>query len=418
MGIKKGGKVLMVTSGQPSLNPRLVKEADALTDAGYIVTVLYAYWNSWGTQYDQQLLHAKKWRAIRVGGDPEQKPAIYFISRLIHKMAVLLYGKFNSSFFAEWAIARSSYFLMREAKKHEADIYIGHNLGALPATVEAARANKKPCGFDAEDFHRFETSDDINNRDVILKTCIEDRYIPKVNYLSAASPLITEAYDKLYPGKNPVTLLNVFPLDAAVNAPVLNQAAPVRLFWFSQTIGTNRGIETVVKALQQLNSDNFELHMLGFIPAAEKEQFIANLQLYDVKLHFHDPVPPAKLIDFASQFDIGLAMENSTPVNRDICLTNKIFTYMQAGLAIIASNTSAQARLMNAYPLAGKVYQQGNIQMLAGLLNAYHQNRDALLQARMESLRIGRTELNWDIEAPKLLNIIKNTLQNQSQNGN
>lgn len=78
--------IVIITSGQPSLNPRLVKEADALAGDGYNVTVLYAYWNDWGTKHDKQLLSEKKWKAIRTGGDPEQKSLSYFISRLINKL--------------------------------------------------------------------------------------------------------------------------------------------------------------------------------------------------------------------------------------------------------------------------------------------------------------------------------------------
>jgi len=48
----------------------LVKEADALTNAGYQVTVLYAYWNDWGTLYDEELLAGKNWKAIRASGAP------------------------------------------------------------------------------------------------------------------------------------------------------------------------------------------------------------------------------------------------------------------------------------------------------------------------------------------------------------
>lgn len=61
-------KIVLVTSGQPSLNPRLVKEADALVEAGYEVTVIYQYWNEWGTDLDKVLLPQKKWKTIRVGG--------------------------------------------------------------------------------------------------------------------------------------------------------------------------------------------------------------------------------------------------------------------------------------------------------------------------------------------------------------
>src|SRR6202042_3813339 len=103
--------------------------------------------------------------------------------------------------------------LIREARRHKADLYICHNLGALPATVNAAKVNNKPCGFDAEDLHRYEESDNDDDSGVILKTYIESKYIPQVSYLTASSPGINDAYRQLYKDKTPVTLLNVFPVD-------------------------------------------------------------------------------------------------------------------------------------------------------------------------------------------------------------
>src|SRR6202000_2983640 len=103
-----------------------------------------------------QLLDKKAWKSIRVGGDPNQKPIVYFFSRLIYRLAAGITKKIKIGYLKDLAIARSSFFLIREARRHKAAIYIGHNLGALPAAVKAAKANKKACGFDAEDFHSFE----------------------------------------------------------------------------------------------------------------------------------------------------------------------------------------------------------------------------------------------------------------------
>ena len=388
----------------------MVKEADALAAAGYQVTVLYAYWNEWGTRYDEQILPLKQWIAIRVAGDPQKQKLTYFMSRLIHKIAVLAINKLKIKLFADVAIARGSFFLSREAKKHKADIYIGHNLGALPATVKAAKANKKPCGFDAEDFHRFEGSDDITNNDVILKTYIEDKYILQLSYLSASSPLITEAYHRYYPEKQPVTVLNVFPLNKTIRLPLANERDDLKLFWFSQTIGANRGIEDIVNALQLLKGRKIELHLLGYINTEDKTGFINQLGADNINLFFHDPLSPDELVNFASQFDIGLATETGTPYNRDICLTNKIFTYMQAGLAIIASDTAAQVKLLNTYPAAGKIYPKRNSDAIASLISGYDNDRESLYNARISSLLIGRDELNWEKESPKLLNSIKSVI--------
>jgi glycosyltransferase involved in cell wall biosynthesis len=404
-------KIVFISSGQPSLNPRLVKEADVLADAGYDVTVLYAHWNDWGAALDKSLLAAKKWKAICIGGDPHQKSGIYFLSRLIHKFAKIVNKKSGGKSLAELAIARSGYFLIQEAKKHPADLYIGHNLGALAATVKVAKSNKKPCGFDAEDFHRNEVSDDPNDPDVILKTCLEDRYIPQVDYLSASSPSISAAYQQLFPDKNPVTLLNVFPSNPGIKQPEINYTNPVKLFWFSQNIGIKRGLENVIKALQLLKNYPFELHLLGYLSEETKDIFKELMDDQPIHIHYHEPIPADQLTAFSAQFEIGLALEPGFSRNNDWALSNKIFTYLQAGLAIVASDTTAQDELLNQFPTIGKCYQKGNPQSLADVLLYYHQHRDELLETRKAALITAREKLNWENESQKFLNQVKQTLK-------
>jgi glycosyltransferase involved in cell wall biosynthesis len=406
-------KILLISSGQPSLNPRLVKEADALTSAGYNVTVLYAYWNDWGTKFDKELISSKKWKAICVGGDPQEKPLTYFLSRLIHKLAKTINQLSGGKYWGELSIARAAWFLMSEAKKNKADLYIGHNLGALPATVKAAHANKKPCGFDAEDFHRFELSDDKKNRDVILKTSVENRYIPHVAYLTTSSPLIAEAYQRLYPVKRPVAILNVFPGNNNIQQPAIKPDGPLSLFWFSQTIGPQRGIENIINALLLLKNCPFELHLLGYASEEIKTIILEKLNnSQSITLHFHEPVPPDEIIVFASQFNLGLASESNFPLNRDICLTNKIFTYIQAGLGVLASDTKAQHKLLDKYPEIGKVYQNSDPQSLADTLLYYHQHREKLFELQITALSVAREKLNWETESQFFLTVIKGTLTN------
>jgi glycosyltransferase involved in cell wall biosynthesis len=397
-------KIVLVTSGQPTLNPRLLKEADALADAGYEVTVLYSYWNAWGAAFDSQLLPTKKWKAICAGGNPEQDKLTYFLSRLFYKIA----NKIKSKSLIEFAVARPAYYLIREAKKHQADLYIGHNLGALPAVVIAAKANNKPCGFDAEDFHRNETSDDANNADVLLKSQIEDKYLPQLNYFSTSSPQIADAYKTLYPALNPIVLLNVFRSDDRVkNRQVAG--GPIKLFWFSQTIGANRGLQDVVGALRLLDKAHFELHILGSTQHSDPA-FIDELTNSGISLTFQKPVHPDELTAFAAQFDIGLALEPGFAMNNNLALSNKIFTYMQAGLAIIASNTAAQQDLLKTNPSIGYAYPKGNITALAAILSSYHTNRSQLTYNQNEALRLAHEQYNWEMESQKFLDLVRQTL--------
>ncbi|MGN6641151.1 MAG: hypothetical protein ACTHJ8_19725 [Mucilaginibacter sp.] len=399
-------KVVLISSGQPSLNPRLVKEADALVEAGYDVTVLYAYWNDWGTQFDKELIPTKKWKAVCVGGDPENNKATYFFSRVIHKIARIINKAFDGKRLAEPTLARPAYSLVREAKKHEADIYISHNLGALPATVKTAKLHKKPCGFDAEDLHRFEMSNDKNDPDVKLKSFLEDKYIPQTDYLTASSDQIAAAYKQLFTDKGPVTIRNVFPKETAIRPHVINENHPVKLLWLSQTIGPKRGLQDALKALDILKSYPFELHLLGY----STEPIRTEMSASRLNIHFHQPIPSTELALFSSQFDIGLALEPGFSTNNDLALSNKIFTYLQAGLGIIVSDTTAQKAFLAQYPQTGKLYPKGNAQALADILLNYYLHRDQLLEAKNASLKLARQELNWETEQQKFLKVVADTL--------
>jgi glycosyltransferase involved in cell wall biosynthesis len=125
---------------------------------------------------------------------------------------------------------------------------------------------------------------------------------------------------------------------------------------------------------------------------------------------FHEPVSPDEVILFANNFDIGLAMEESVPFNRDICLTNKIFTYMQAGLAVLASDTTAQAELIAGYPDAGEIYKKGDLNSFAKAITRYMDNPDDLYNAKKSSFRIGHEELNWENESAKFIQLVNQTL--------
>jgi len=388
-------KIVLITSGQPSVNPRLVKEADTLAAAGYDVMVIYAYWNAWATFYDRELLQHKRWRAICAGGDPEQQPLIYALSRLFFRLLRSLHIK------NDWATARSSWFLAKTALKYPAGLYIAHNLGALPAAVKAARRYRAKVGFDAEDFHRQESGDDPTAYSFNLAQQTEDRYVPQLDYLTASSPLIAQTYHRLY--KRPVTtILNVFP-GWHCPEPGQNNAAPLKLFWFSQTIGPERGLETAIEAVALL-ATGAELHLLGEASPGYREELQskwASKGLAPAALQFYGPVAPDELFTLAAGFDIGLAAEVPVCLNRKLALTNKIFTYMQCGLAVAASNTPAQQQLMEQFPLAGMVY--ADAAELATGLRRYDDNRDELLAARQQSRRAALEQMNWENESKKFL---------------
>ncbi|WP_316782801.1 glycosyltransferase [Pedobacter frigiditerrae] len=408
-------KIVIVTSGQPSLNPRLVKEADALSDQGFIVTVIYQYWNDWGTVIDLKLLKSKKWTAVHTGGNPDNKKFQYLISRIKHRIGNLLARYIGMKYgIAEFAIKRNVNGLLDKAKSIKADLYIAHNLGALPVAVLASKKHYSKCGFDAEDFHRQEQTDNENSLAFRLAQFIEDKYLPSVDYLTVASPLIGKEYKKFYPKLNPIIINNVFPAFCIQEKKLRAEGEKLKLFWFSQTIGKERGIEDVIKAVALLKRKHISLTLLGNIDEANKTYFLSladDFRLEQEQLKFISPISPDKIFELANKHDIGLAIESGFCLNNDIALSNKIFTYLTSGLAVIASETSAQKEFLNKYTTIGFSYSIGNVEALATLINNFDINRELLQQTKFASYSLARESMNWELESKKFISLIEKTLK-------
>ncbi|RYE20799.1 MAG: hypothetical protein EOP42_26890 [Sphingobacteriaceae bacterium] len=186
----------------------------------------------------------------------------------------------------------------------------------------------------------------------------------------------------------------------------------VKLIWFSQYIGFGRGLEYVFTALNEIQNFDFELHIIGFL-SPEVSDFIQK-KIFGTnifsKIKIHSPLPPDQLISFINQFDIGLAIETGQPLNRDICLSNKIFSYIQAGLAVLATNTTAQKQLLSTYPTIGKLYDKNSTAALTNCIKRFYTDPKLLLSCKKSAFSIGQTTLNWETESIKFLSLIAETL--------
>ncbi|WP_133555112.1 glycosyltransferase family protein [Pedobacter duraquae] len=402
-------RIVLITSGQPSTNPRIVKEADSLSEAGFQVTLIYAYWTAWATYHDEMLLKNKSWKAIRVGGDPLHQKWTYLFSRLFFRIS-RLYASFLPTKYAQ---ARSTAFLIKEAKALKADLYIAHNLGALPAAFEAAKKHNSLFGFDAEDFHRQETNTTVLSREYLTKKQLEDKYLPKTAQLTTSSPQIAALYKTLYPQLHPVTLLNTFQRSLIPAEPRDTADLPVKLFWFSQTIGSNRGLENIIQSLGLLPKDSFELHLMGKVnpeyqASLYKQADDANIPYTKIKIH--DVVAPEDIFRIAQQFDIGIASEPGFSVNNENALSNKFFTYLQCGLVMIASDTVAQKSFFEQHTTIGKLYQKDNSLHLSEVIQSYIADLEALNNTKKNNYMLGQELVNWETEHKKFITCIRQTL--------
>jgi glycosyltransferase involved in cell wall biosynthesis len=407
-------RICLVTTSQPSANPRLVKEADALVAAGHDVHVVGAHWVDWATDADTALITSRGWSFSFVDWRKQSRPAIWWWSRLRqHAARRLCHVVGPLRHVAESALTRVAPELAREVQRHPADLYIAHNLGALPIAIDAARRIGARVGFDAEDFHSGQLSPSRERSLHSVTEAIERRALPECDYVTAAAPLIADAYAALCNITTPTVVLNVFSRRQRPQAPATARDRRIRLYWFSQTIGPDRGLEDAVAGLGLLRDSRVELHLRGrWQDGYERRlrQLAAAAGATSDQIVSHPPASPDAMVALAADMDIGLALEPPVSRNNDILWSNKAFTYLLSGTPVVLSRTTGQSALAQLFGDAAVTYAPGDAAELAVALERWTNNPSALSDARSLAWRLGDERYNWEVEAPRFLSIVSEVL--------
>lgn len=397
-------RVCLVTPGHLSTNPRLVKEADALVTEGYEVTIVAARFISWADEADKEFAD-RVWQVEKVPFGPLAGRRQHLWQSLGRRASLLIFRLTGA--LAAQAFHPVVPALTRAVCAVKADLYIAHNLAALPAACAAARRYGARLGFDAEDFHRGELTE-APEQDLALRLTqtIEDTYLPGCDYVTAASPGIARAYAAACGIDEPTVVLNVFPKSDAPTALALKETTAPSLYWFSQTVGPNRGLETVIEAMG-LSKSRPMLFLRGS-PAMGYVETLSDLArrhgVIDC-LHLLPTAPPGAMVRLASQYDLGIASEPGHTVNNRIALSNKLFTFLLAGVPVLASSTPAQVEIAAEMSGAVLLYPQNDAQALARHIDDLCQSLERLAHARKAAWQLGQTRFNWNVESAKFLSV-------------
>lgn len=401
-------RLCLVTPSHVASNPRLVKEADALQAAGYAVHVVAHRYFSTLDQDDAAIYAGAKWTHSVVDSTTGLTSYSSKFRRRLLRIALRRGLPLNPRR-AGNAHHHAIEALATVAMRTGAQLYIGHCLAGLAAAAIAARRTGALYGFDAEDFHRAETDFvEQDPQEQAIVTALEEAYLPGCRHFTAASPLIGQAYAGSCGITLPNTVLNVFPLSESPPAPVRRPRPttehPARIYWFSQTIGPGRGLEEILPVLAAMRTP-VELHLRGFIsPEYRKLLNQAASQAGLVRPPvYHDFAPMSAMVRLAADYDLGLSLEASRPKNRDLCLTNKIFTYVLAGLPQLVSPTSAHHALAADLGPAAIVADLQNPDVLAARLDAWFADCASVEAARSHAWHLGQTRYNWEYEQKALI---------------
>ncbi len=406
-------KILFVTNVNLASNPRCLKEVRAVLEAGYEATVLKFVIDNWSAEYEaiiEKELPQVEWITINVGRKPFMPWFLSALASYIAKLELNLFG--DNPKLISYFLDKRSFLINKKLNTINKDyhIVIAHNPGAFWASSRFAAKHNIPLGIDVEDYHPGEYKDAKRSG---YMTKMMNKVLFGASYITAASPLILQyATRGISNTKAKQQLINnVFSLkhQPAFNDLPINSGVPLKLFWFSQFLGTDRGLQDVISAMNLIDDFSVQLTLMGNSSESLKTELLSILTNNKHSIVFKNARPEKELITESANHHIGLALENGANLNRDLCLTNKLFTYLLAGNAIVASDTNAQKLFMDENPQVGDMYNAGDSDMLAGVLKGLY-NNEALLAKRKVSYQLAKDKYNWGKEKQTFLQLVKETI--------
>jgi glycosyltransferase involved in cell wall biosynthesis len=396
--------ICIITQSHLCRNPRVLKEAIALAGAGYVVKIITAIISS--ELYQQDLLLIKNHPNIQfsVVSDLSKSSLHSFADRLLNRFGRLLISKFKIENSLALGYGTNRYYHKAVAAK--ANLYICHQEFATVLGTKLLKAGKK-VAFDFEDWYSEDMLPEARaQRPIGLLRNAESGALKNSVFSITTSHALANKLAATYSVKQPEAIYNVFPSTGIIAKPKAF-STPLKLFWFSQTIGPGRGLEQFIDLLGSINS-GLQLHLLGNI-SADYHEVLKVLMPSQHQLFIHQLVDPDELAAKIAEFDLGLALELDTPMSRDYTITNKFFQYIQSGLPVITSETIGQNEAFEKFSPGFKLSQQPTALEISAL-DKWLSNPAELAAARNKAIDAAAF-YNWENESKKLLTLVNNALK-------
>lgn len=388
--------ILFVTSASMSTNPRCFKEAKLAASNGYKVHVMAFEMNNALAEEENRIVKENCNITFHYQAVSRKDVFNWLCSSFITKF----YRVLNFFFRKDQWINNYSFDRRSWLTKHflnnlnfQPDLIIAHNpVVFFPVSRYAGKMNI-PYAIDVEDYHPGEGKD-IRQQQRALN--IMKSSLPGARYVSYAAPLIRKYTEEKIKRNNisDFVVNNAFTDDDFIEDTTVS--GKLKFVWFSQHIGFNRGLEDFLPLFDEYK-EHIQIDLIGMLNLSFYQAYLSSRKYINIVA----PLGQPELNRRICHYDIGLALENAAAdLNRDICLTNKIIAYRQAGLYILATATSAQVDFMEQHPQAGELIDTGNFK---DVIKQLLENKESIRSSKKERFA-SASELSWENESRLVLN--------------
>lgn len=409
-------RILILTGGHLWSNPRSQKEADALVNVGHEVRIAGIWFDPVGAKRDIHLMSGRVWRFEPV---LDFRPITW--AGRTRNFLVRLRGWGAREAHSRWERCSPALFgygtpeMLRFATQFAADLTIVRSEAGLWVGKRLLDRGQR-VGVDFEDWYSEDLLPVTRTTRLIQRVKdLERRLARDCVYSVTTSKVMAEAIAAEYQVATPKVVYNVFPLADYASGDRkckdrTNRDSP-SVHWFSQTIGPGRGLELLFSATERVTLP-FEIHLRGNISEDSLKWFdsIVPPKLAG-RVFVHNTVPNDELLSRIAEHDIGLALETSDTRSRNLTITNKLLQYLQAGLAVIATDTAGQREVFSQAPHIGLLIKNNDSTALTRALTQLLSNERHLREAKRAALAAVRENFCWELQSEVIVRLANQALR-------
>jgi glycosyltransferase involved in cell wall biosynthesis len=401
-------RICIATQSHLSRNPRVLKEALALAAAGYRVHILTAIYSDKLLNEDLRLIKDHN-IGYEFYSDLRVNNFASFSSRLIKKLSVSIKTKLGIE--SVFNLGYAPFMFKNKLEAIDADLNIMHQ--EMPTVIGSELTDDHKIAFDMEDWYSEDLLPNAQRiRPLKLLKKAEALALKNGVYCTTTSQALANELKTAYKSEHmPFVIFNSFD-NSNFKLQEANHSDKIMLYWISQTIGEGRGLEFFISCMGKSNVA-WQLNLRGH---ASKDYIDHLKKMVNAKdtLVILPMLKNEDILQDMSNYDVGLALESDSPPNRDLSISNKFFHYMAAGLPIIASEIKGHAEIGRKHTDIIFMYKQHHEDDLVAILNKT--GADILKKGknflRDKVLKIYNENYAWKNEAKKLINLVKNALEN------
>lgn len=406
LGCNQGRVAWIVSFTGVSNEPRVLRQARALTDSGWRVVVL---------GYDGHSERPKEWGFVRLPASAPYASSTFKLLKVMQAvgMLILLYlPKFKVSGarmyhrgISNWRYIRTeSLRILKENPEIKPDLVISHDF--FTCDTGYSLAEKSGAKFSV-DCHEYSTGQYMDSKKWVkfqrpYVVAMQDYFLSRAQVVTTVCDGIANLLNQEHRLQRDVVVVRSVPFKRVQEFKPAGEKITVL---YHGDVSYARGLQ---KAIQSMPLWRSEFHLL--IRGAGDEKHVSFLRELAVdlgvseRLVIEGPVSFDDIIPRANEADIGYFVHRDISPQKRFTLPNKFFEYIMAGVALCVSDLPEMAAIVNRHK-CGLLVSDYDENVIAHVINSF--DHDSINRFKKASIEAAE-ELNWNSEGRRMVEAYEN----------